>query len=66
MSQQALGEKIGVEFGQIQKYEIASNRICASQLWQLGVALRVPAAWFFEGLTRDHDPVARAVPITSA
>jgi transcriptional regulator with XRE-family HTH domain len=50
MSQETLGEALGITFQQIQKYEKGANRISASRLQQLGQVLNVPAAFFFEGL----------------
>jgi transcriptional regulator with XRE-family HTH domain len=47
MSQAALGEKIGVKFQQVQKYEIGANRISASRLWEVSKALDVPISFFF-------------------
>lgn len=47
MSQTELGDAVGVPFQQIQKYEVASNRIAASKLYALGQALSVPPGYFF-------------------
>lgn len=44
MSQAELGDKIGVSFQQIQKYEKGVNRVSGSRLMQLAVALHVPTA----------------------
>jgi transcriptional regulator with XRE-family HTH domain len=49
MSQEFLGEQIGLTFQQIQKYEKGSNRIGASRIQQIGKALEVPASFFFDG-----------------
>lgn len=49
MSQEKLGESLGITFQQIQKYEKGTNRIGASRLQQISVALGVPVAFFFEG-----------------
>jgi transcriptional regulator with XRE-family HTH domain len=48
MSQEKLGDAIGVAFQQIQKYESGANRIGASRLYEISRALRVPIAFFFE------------------
>jgi len=48
MSQEALGEAIGLTFQQVQKYERGANRIGASRLWDLSRALDVPMSYFFE------------------
>ena len=50
MSQTELGNKIGVTFQQLQKYEKGANRIGASRLYQLAQILNVPPGFFFEGL----------------
>jgi transcriptional regulator with XRE-family HTH domain len=48
MSQEKLGEKIGLTFQQIQKYEKGTNRISASRMQQIADALNVPVSYFFE------------------
>lgn len=48
MSQEKLGEKMGLTFQQIQKYEKGTNRIGASRLFQLALILDVPVQFFFE------------------
>ena len=54
MTQQQLGEKVGIKFQQIQKYETGMNRISASRLWDIANALDVPINFFFEGLADEH------------
>lgn len=54
MSQEKLGESLGLTFQQVQKYEKGSNRIGASRLYQIGSVLGVPIEFFFEGLERDQ------------
>jgi transcriptional regulator with XRE-family HTH domain len=49
MSQEFLGEQIGLTFQQIQKYEKGTNRIGASRIQQIGRILEVPAGFFFDG-----------------
>ncbi len=49
MSQEKLGEHLGITFQQIQKYEKGTNRIGASRLQQISIVLGVPVAFFFEG-----------------
>jgi transcriptional regulator with XRE-family HTH domain len=49
MSQEKLGERLGITFQQIQKYEKGTNRIGASRLQQIASVLGVPVAFFFEG-----------------
>lgn len=49
MSQEKLGEVIGITFQQVQKYENGKNRISSSRLMQIGNALGVEPAYFFVG-----------------
>lgn len=49
LSQEKLGERIGLTFQQIQKYEKGTNRISASRMQQISEALTVPVAYFFDG-----------------
>lgn len=49
MSQEKLGESLGVTFQQVQKYEKGANRIGASRLQQISLILKAPIAFFFEG-----------------
>src|SRR3954462_9487127 len=53
LSQEKLGEAIGLTFQQVQKYERGANRIGASRLHELSQALDVPVSFFFD----DTDPV---------
>ena len=47
LSQEKLGEKLGITFQQIQKYEKGTNRVGASRLQAMATALEVPVAYFF-------------------
>lgn len=47
LSQEKLGEKLGITFQQIQKYEKGTNRVGASRLQAMSDALEVPVAYFF-------------------
>jgi transcriptional regulator with XRE-family HTH domain len=49
MSQEKLGDSLGLTFQQVQKYEKGTNRIGASRLQQISIILQVPVAFFFEG-----------------
>jgi transcriptional regulator with XRE-family HTH domain len=49
MSQEKLGDALGLTFQQVQKYEKGTNRIGASRLQQISQILQVPVAFFFEG-----------------
>ncbi|MCP4779560.1 MAG: helix-turn-helix transcriptional regulator [Hyphomicrobium sp.] len=50
MSQEKLGEHLGLTFQQIQKYEKGINRIGASRLFDLSQVLAVPVQYFYEEL----------------
>src|SRR5262252_3005385 len=49
MSQEKLGDALGLTFQQVQKYEKGANRIGASRLEQISHILQVPIEFFFEG-----------------
>lgn len=48
MSQERLGESLGITFQQIQKYEKGTNRVGASRLQAIAQILEVPVSFFFE------------------
>jgi len=48
MSQERLGEGLGITFQQIQKYEKGTNRVGASRLQAISSLLGVPVSYFFE------------------
>jgi transcriptional regulator with XRE-family HTH domain len=48
MSQEKLGESLGITFQQIQKYEKGTNRVGASRLQAIASILNVPVSFFFE------------------
>lgn len=50
MSQEKLGDRLGLTFQQVQKYEKGANRIGASRLFQISQILGVPVEFFFEGV----------------
>ncbi len=49
MSQEKLGDALGLTFQQVQKYEKGTNRIGASRLQHISSILQVPVSFFFEG-----------------
>ena len=69
MSQNKLGNVLGISFQQIQKYEVGTNRIAAGRLWNIAVALDVEVAYFFPGSPVEPQPTAMPagalVPVTS-
>ena len=60
MSQEKLGEAVGLTFQQIQKYEKGANRIGASRLYEFAQILEVPPSFFFDDLPN----VPSADPLT--
>ncbi len=54
MSQEKLGEMLGLTFQQIQKYEKGANRIGASRLYQIAQILGVSVQFFFDDMPREH------------
>ncbi len=55
MTQQQLGDAVGIKFQQIQKYETGMNRVSASRLWDIASVLDVPVSFFFDGLSEDGE-----------
>jgi len=53
MSQEKLGDALGLTFQQVQKYEKGTNRIGASRLQNIASILQVPISFFFEGAPRS-------------
>jgi transcriptional regulator with XRE-family HTH domain len=49
MSQEKLGEALGLTFQQVQKYEKGTNRVGASRIKQISEILQVPVSFLFEG-----------------
>jgi transcriptional regulator with XRE-family HTH domain len=54
LSQDKLGELVGITFQQIQKYEKAKNRVSASKLFEFSQILKKPVTAFYEGLKSDR------------
>jgi transcriptional regulator with XRE-family HTH domain len=54
ISQERLGDLIGVTFQQIQKYEKAQNRLAACRLFEISQILKRPISDFFSGLKADR------------
>ncbi|PWC51714.1 transcriptional regulator [Azospirillum sp. TSA6c] len=53
MSQEKLGEAIGLTFQQVQKYERGANRIGSSRLFDLSRVLDVPISFFFDDMPEE-------------
>jgi transcriptional regulator with XRE-family HTH domain len=67
MSQEKLGESLGITFQQIQKYEKGTNRIGASRLQHIATVLSVPVSFFFEdapGSPQEAAGMAESRPAT--
>lgn len=64
MSQERLGERLGLTFQQVQKYEKGINRIGASRLYDLAHVLGVPVQFFYDEApgAYDHTTGTRDVP----
>ena len=60
LTQEQLGEALGVSYQQIQKYETGANRISAGRLYEIARRLGVDISDFFDGLD-DRDVVAGEV-----
>lgn len=59
MSQTDVAKRLSLSFQQIQKYEIGSNRVAASRLFELSRILDVPTSYFFEGVDESETPLRR-------
>jgi transcriptional regulator with XRE-family HTH domain len=53
MSQTALGDKLGLTFQQVQKYERGTNRVSSSRLFEMSRIFGVPISFFFEDMTPE-------------
>jgi len=53
MSQERLGELLGLTFQQVQKYEKGVNRIGAGRLFEIARILSVPIGYFYESVTEQ-------------
>ncbi len=58
ISQEKLGQKIGLTFQQVQKYERGANRISAGRLFDLSIVLDVPISFFFDDLPAEAEKAA--------
>ncbi|WP_439499702.1 helix-turn-helix domain-containing protein [Bosea sp. (in: a-proteobacteria)] len=56
VSQEKLGDALGLTFQQVQKYEKGANRISASRLQQIAKMLDVPVSFFFDGAPTGDTP----------
>lgn len=65
ISQERLGESLGITFQQVQKYEKGTNRVGASRLQAISSILSVPVTFFFENAP-DSDGVSKGFAEDSA
>jgi transcriptional regulator with XRE-family HTH domain len=66
MSQEKLGDAIGLTFQQVQKYEKGTNRIGASRLQRISEVLQVPPEFFFEDAPLPDLPAAQGAKKATA
>ena len=63
MSQERLGDLLGLTFQQVQKYEKGVNRIGAGRLYEVSRILNVPIDFFYQGVASEPGaPAAEAAP----
>lgn len=62
MTQEKLGDQLGVTFQQVQKYEKGANRIGASRLQEIAEILDVPVSFFFEDARQSAEEFPLAAP----
>lgn len=60
-SQSHIARHLGLSFQQIQKYEIGTNRVSASRMYEIADLLNVKPSYFFEGL--DGQDEGSAAPM---
>ena len=59
MSQERLGESLGITFQQVQKYEKGTNRVGASRLQDIASILTAPVSFFFDDIPGNEQAVGR-------
>ena len=62
MSQEKLGDLLGLTFQQVQKYEKGVNRIGAGRLFEIARILGVPIDFFYDGVAASADTLVSAAP----
>ena len=65
ISQEKLGNALGLTFQQVQKYEKGTNRIGASRLHRIADILQVPVSFFFDGAPSSTPGSSMKVPASS-
>ena len=64
LTQDQLGEALGISYQQIQKYETGANRVSAGRLYLIAQTLQISPGWFFE--TPDQDDQSRELSDASS
>jgi transcriptional regulator with XRE-family HTH domain len=62
MSQEKLGDLLGLTFQQVQKYEKGVNRIGAGRLFEIARILGVPIDFFYDGVAAPVEGLANGTP----
>jgi transcriptional regulator with XRE-family HTH domain len=62
MSQEKLGDLLGLTFQQVQKYEKGVNRIGAGRLFEIARILGVPIDFFYDGVAAPIEGLANGTP----
>lgn len=62
VSQEELGDALGVAYQQVQKYERGANRVGASRLFDISRVLDVPIVFFFEDMSASMDATPKSGP----
>jgi transcriptional regulator with XRE-family HTH domain len=63
LSQEKLGDALGLTFQQVQKYERGANRIGASRLFDLSRVLDVPVSFFFDDMSQNAPERSPAIEL---
>ncbi|MCX7281268.1 MAG: helix-turn-helix transcriptional regulator [Alphaproteobacteria bacterium] len=63
MSQEKLGDMLGLTFQQVQKYEKGVNRIAAGRLFEVARILNVPVDFFYEGVSAAGGVESGGAPV---
>jgi transcriptional regulator with XRE-family HTH domain len=66
MSQTLLGEKLGITFQQVQKYEKGTNRVSASSLYELAKVFGVGVETLYQGADDPRAAATSPIPVLSA
>ncbi len=62
LSQTVVGQKLGISFQQIQKYETGTNRVGAGRLYRMAGLFGVPVGFFYEEMPQELRPAGAGNP----